>query len=54
VAGRVTDDNDGLETCALTGTGLLLDGLDLFVGEDMSALLYLACDFLPEAVSFSA
>jgi hypothetical protein len=25
----VTDDNDGLETGALTGTGLLLDGLDL-------------------------
>jgi len=32
VTSRVTDDNDGLETCALTGTGLLLDGLDLFVG----------------------
>lgn len=26
----VTDDNDGLETGALTGTGLLLDGLDLY------------------------
>lgn len=25
----VTDDNDGLETGTLTGTGLLLDGLDL-------------------------
>jgi hypothetical protein len=26
---RVTNDNDSLETGALTGTGLLLDGLDL-------------------------
>lgn len=26
---RVTDDNDGLEAGTLTGTGLLLDGLDL-------------------------
>lgn len=25
----VTDDNDGLETSTLTGTSLLLDGLDL-------------------------
>lgn len=25
----ITDDNDGLETGTLTGTGLLLDGLDL-------------------------
>jgi len=31
VALRVTNDNDGLETGTLTGTGLLLDGLDLFV-----------------------
>ena len=30
VASRVTDDNDGLETGTLTGTGLLLDRLDLF------------------------
>lgn len=30
VAGRVTDDNDGLEAGALTGTGLLLDWLDLW------------------------
>ena len=29
VALRVTDDDDGLETSSLTGTGLLLDGLDL-------------------------
>lgn len=29
VAVRVTDDNDGLEAGTLTGTGLLLDGLDL-------------------------
>jgi hypothetical protein len=29
VALRVTDDNDGLETGTLTGTGLLLDGFDL-------------------------
>ena len=29
VALGVTDDDDGLETGALTGTGLLLDGLDL-------------------------
>lgn len=29
VALRVTDNNDGLETGALTGTGLLLDGFDL-------------------------
>ena len=34
VALRVTDDNDGLETGALTGTGLLLDGLDLFGGRN--------------------
>ena len=26
----VTDDNDSLEAGALTGTGLLLDGLDLY------------------------
>lgn len=29
VALRVTDDDDGLESGALTGAGLLLDGLDL-------------------------
>ena len=29
VALRVTDDDDGLEAGTLTGTGLLLDGLDL-------------------------
>lgn len=29
VALRITDDHDGLEPGALTGTGLLLDGLDL-------------------------
>lgn len=29
VAVRVTDNDDGLEAGALTGTGLLLDGLDL-------------------------
>jgi hypothetical protein len=29
VALGVTDDNDGLETSTLTGTSLLLDGLDL-------------------------
>jgi hypothetical protein len=29
VTGGVTDDNDGLEAGTLTGTGLLLDGLDL-------------------------
>lgn len=31
----VTNDNDGLETGTLTGTGLLLDRLDL-AEEDMS------------------
>lgn len=31
VALGVTDDDDGLEAGALTGTGLLLDGLDLWV-----------------------
>jgi hypothetical protein len=29
VALRVTNDDDGLETGTLTGTGLLLDGFDL-------------------------
>lgn len=29
VTSRVTDDDDGLESCTLTGAGLLLDGLDL-------------------------
>lgn len=29
VALTITDENDGLETGTLTGTGLLLDGLDL-------------------------
>lgn len=29
VASRVTDDNNSLEAGTLTGTGLLLDGLDL-------------------------
>lgn len=33
VALGVTDDDDGLETSTLTGTGLLLDGLDLWVGD---------------------
>lgn len=33
VALRVTDDDDRLESGSLTGTGLLLDGLDLFTGE---------------------
>lgn len=33
VALRVTDKDDGLEAGTLTGTGLLLDGLDLYVGE---------------------
>ena len=28
---RVTDDNDGLEAGTLTGTGLLLDWLDLYI-----------------------
>ena len=32
----VTDDNDGLETGTLTGTGLLLDGLDLLGGMRIS------------------
>lgn len=27
----ITNDNNGLETGTLTGTGLLLDGLDLWV-----------------------
>ena len=30
---RVTDNNDGLETGTLTGTSLLLDGLDLYGGQ---------------------
>lgn len=30
VALTVTNDNDGLEPGTLTGTGLLLDGLDLY------------------------
>lgn len=42
VAGRVTDDNDGLEAGALTGTGLLLDGLDLFA--DVSVEFFLHCN----------
>jgi hypothetical protein len=33
VALGVADNDDGLEPGALTGTGLLLDGLDLFLGE---------------------
>ena len=36
VALRVTNDNDGLETGTLTGTGLLLDGLDLLGGMRIS------------------
>jgi hypothetical protein len=34
VALRVADDDDGLEAGALASTGLLLDGLDLYGGED--------------------
>lgn len=34
VALGVTNDDDGLETGTLTGTGLLLDGLDLRVGDE--------------------
>lgn len=30
----VTDDDDGLEPGSLTGTGLLLDGLDLYLGRE--------------------
>ena len=41
VALRVTDDNDGLETGTLTGTGLLLDGLDLFFDIEISNLIAL-------------
>lgn len=44
VALRVTDDNDGLETGTLTGTGLLLDGLDLYWGDDLLAKLHRARD----------
>jgi hypothetical protein len=33
VTGGVTNDDDGLEAGTLTGTGLLLDGLDLWRGE---------------------
>lgn len=33
VALGVTNDDNGLETGTLTGTGLLLDGLDLYFGE---------------------
>lgn len=36
VALGVTNDDDGLETGTLTGTGLLLDGLDLYWGEEKS------------------
>jgi hypothetical protein len=35
VALRVADDDDGLEAGALTGAGLLLDGLDLEGGRDV-------------------
>lgn len=37
VALGVTDDDNGLETGALTGTGLLLDGLDLLAEDDVLA-----------------
>jgi len=42
VALGVTNDDDGLEASALTGTGLLLDGLDLFASGKIpvSASLY--------------
>lgn len=33
----VADDDNGLEACALTGTSLLLDGLDLLMGNETSA-----------------
>lgn len=36
VALRVTNDDNGLEAGTLTGTGLLLDGLDLFRGKKNS------------------
>jgi hypothetical protein len=36
VALRVADDDDGLESGTLTGTGLLLDGLDLLCGNKIS------------------
>jgi hypothetical protein len=38
VALRVTNEDNGLETSALTGTGLLLDGLDLNSEERKSTL----------------
>jgi hypothetical protein len=40
VALRVTNDDDGLETGTLTGTGLLLDGFDLYRGSQR-LLLYI-------------
>lgn len=42
VALGVTDEDNGLETSALTGTGLLLDGLDLYSEERRSTLALLS------------
>lgn len=42
VALGVTNDDDGLETGTLTGTGLLLNGLDLFVWQYVSISLEFA------------
>lgn len=60
VTGTVTDSDDGLESGSLTGSGLLLDGLDLqdFVLEggtdevinDLELLKFLVREFLQLAI----
>lgn len=43
---RVTNDNDGLESGTLTGTSLLLDGLDLQEEKLSVSALRIFCDFV--------
>lgn len=45
VALGVTDDDDGLEAGTLTGTGLLLDGLDLFAEAQLVSIPSSHCPF---------
>ena len=52
VALRVTDDDNGLESGALTGTGLLLDGLDLYFAKSKKGLLAQTVSLCPRLKLF--
>lgn len=51
VALGVTNDDDGLESGSLTGTGLLLDGLDLYFQKEKDCLVSSNCSHFRSAFS---